>query len=92
MDLAIIEMKVEGSVGFEDAPSLFEARFEEGPVIGEGIVIRGDRLFDEGVALSFEANPVSILGSLALERGAGLNLAGVEGRVDVDEIDALGGK
>jgi hypothetical protein len=91
MDFAVIEVEIERAVRFEDAPCFFETGLKECPVIGEGIVIGSDLLFDEVVTLTLEADSVSLGRALALVGGAGLDLAGVERWVDIDQVDACGG-
>ena len=86
MDLAVVEVEVEAAVRREHAVGLDETRLEEREVVVEQVAeaLRPD---DEAlVAASLEADAIAFVGADGLEPGPLLDLPGVEGRVDVDQV------
>ena len=87
--LTVVQVQVEGAVVGEQPPGLDEARFQEGPVVAERVVVLVQRALDRVVGAALEPDPVAVaagvehhLGFLAL-----LDPAGVEGRVHVNECE-----
>ncbi len=68
---------------------LLQSRFDEAQKIvkriGEGFRADSHR----AVTLSLEAHAVTVVIANGFDLGAGLGLAGIEWRVDVDEVEAL---
>jgi hypothetical protein len=92
MHLAVIDVEVQAAVRLEHPVSLLHARGEEGQEIVKviGVTLRTE--LDRLVALALEAHPVAVRAALGADLGARLGLAGVEGRVDVDQVDRLRGQ
>jgi len=90
VNLARVYMEEEGTRGSEDAVGFFEAWAEEGEVVVEGVGVGGvwGKGFFSAVAVSAEAGAVAGVVADGFEVGTGLGCAGVEGWVDVDELDA----
>jgi len=87
MDLTIVDVKIQAAVRFEHAVGLDQARLEEGQIIIEQIGIRFLPDADGFITPALEAGPVTVFAALGLDLRAGLDAPGVEGRVDVNEID-----
>ena len=67
---------------------LREARLEEGQVVVEAIGIASRAERGGPVALALEADPVALGVTLRPERDPRLAAPGVEGRIDIDQVDA----
>ena len=77
---------------FEQAVGLDQARFEEGQVIVKDIGVAFGADLDGLIALPAEAGAVAVLAAFGADLRARLGLAGVEGRIDVDQVDGCGGQ
>ena len=88
--LAVVDVEEERARGGEHPVGLDQSRLEEGQVVVEAIPIAG--LAERGgpIALALEAGPVSRRVLLRAEGHPRLGAPGVEGRVDIDEVDAAG--
>ena len=89
VDFARVDVQEEGAGGGEDAVGFDHARAEEADVVVEDVGVdgRGGELFG-AVAIAAEAGAVALRIANRPDAGALLRDAGVEGRVDVDELDA----
>ena len=86
VDLALVEVEVEGAVLRQEAPRLLEPRLEERPVVGERVVVARDRALHDVVGAAVEAHPGAADGVVAGDRRAAqLLAAGVERRIEVGE-------
>ena len=93
MHFAVVDVEVQRAVRLEHAAGLDQARFEEGQVIVEDVGVGFGADLDRLIAAARQTRcgPRRRLPSAhGLDLRARLGLAGVEGRVDVDEIDRRG--
>ena len=89
VDFARVDVEEERAGGGEDAVGFGEAGAEEAEVVVEGVGVAGGVGGALGaIAVAAEAGAVAGVVADGLEAGAGLGGAGVEGWVDVDELDA----
>ena len=89
VDFAGVDVEEERAGGGEDAVGFDEAGAEEAEVVVEGVGVVGAAGLRLGaVAVAAEAGAVAGIVADGLHAGALLGGAGVEGRVDVDELDA----
>ena len=86
---ARVYMQKERTRGIQDAMGFGEPRAEEAEVVGEsvGVVVGGGVEFFGAVAMATEAGAVAGVVTDGAEAGTLLGGPGVEGRVDVDELD-----
>ena len=92
VDFPVVEVQEEGARGREQAVPLDQARLQERPVVVEGIF--EGRVSDHGgaVAAAPETDPVTVGGRRGPEPRSRLLPAGVEGRIDVDEVEGFVGE
>jgi hypothetical protein len=87
VDLSIVDVEEEAAIGMKEAMGFDEARFEEGEVVVEEVWVFLGTDLDVAVAESMEAG----FGSLGIADDgdvvAGLDATGVEGGIDVDQVD-----
>src|SRR5690606_17006160 len=90
--LAIVEMDVQRAVRGQYAGSLLQARAKEAQVVVEGVLVRAQRDAFRDVAAPLVTDPVTLAGrrrrnpDLLTPSGG----AGVERRIDIDEVVAPG--
>ncbi len=84
--LAIVDVEVEAAVLAQQAVRLEQPWLEEGQVVVEAIAVAGLREERRFVAATLKARALPLPVLHRLERAAGLQLAGVERRVDVDQL------
>ena len=93
MDLAVVDVEEERAGRGEDAVSFDHAGAEEAEEVLEPVAVAGaPSLVGEdlgAVALAAEADAVAGCVTDGLHLGAALAFAGVEGRIDVDQLDGL---
>ena len=87
MGLAVVDVEVERAGPLEDPARLDDARLEEGHVVVERVGEGARPDARGGVAHPLEAGAVARLGPDGAELVPALRLSGVEGRIDVHEID-----
>ena len=92
MHFAVVDMEIQAAGGFEQAVSLSEARFEEGQVIVIDIGVAFGTDLDGFIAPPAEAGTVTVGVAFGADLGARLGFAGVEGRIDVDQVNGFGGQ
>ena len=85
MDLPVIDVQKEASIGLEDPARLLHALPQEADVVVEAIVEPGRTHPDGSIALALETHPVAVPVGDGAEADAGLAPARVERRIDVDE-------
>ncbi len=87
MHLAVVNVEIQAARWFEQTVRLAEARFEEGQVIVKdiGIPFRAD--LDGLIAPSAEAGAIAIFVLFRADLRARLGFAGVERRIDVDQVN-----
>ena len=90
MYLAVVDVKVQAAVFREDALRFDQARLEEEQEVIKDVTIRLGTDLNGGIALTRKTCAVAAVGFLGPELGARLHLAGVERRVDVDQLNARG--
>ena len=87
--LAVVEVKVERAARGEQSAQLANPGLEEAQVVVERVRVRGLAEEPAGVAAALEADAVAGLVGNDLERAPRDRPARVEGRVRVDELEAL---
>ncbi len=90
--LAVVDVEVERPVLAQQPPCLAQARLEEAEIVGVRIEVAAARDLLGAVAGATEAGAVSVRVAGRDEREPTLLLARIEGRVDVDERERLGGQ
>ena len=88
MRFAVVDMEEEGARGCEQPVRLPEPGLDEGHVVVERIVPGGGAEADRPVALALEARPVALVVLDRPKPCASLCFAGIERRVDIDEVEA----
>ncbi len=84
-------MKIEASLWSKDTIGLAQAGLQKGEVIIEEVFIGFGADFDGFVTLTLKTGTVAVLAAFGFNLGAGLDFAGVEGRIDVDQINTFSG-
>lgn len=92
VDLTIIHVKVERPVRRQYAMRFDQARLQKCQIVVKNIAESPGSQNNAFVPLSLESDPISIIGAYRFELDVLLLLAGVEGRINVDQIDRLGRK
>lgn len=90
MVVAIDDHTAERVARMIDPVGFCQAWFQESQVIVKQVGVSARAQFDGLVMPAAESHPVTILTLLGLDLGAFLHLAGIERRIDVYQIHALG--
>ncbi len=90
--LAIVDVEVQGALAAQQPASVLQTRSEERQVVVEGVVVGGLTEQARAVAAALKARPVAVRVGRRAQRLAGLRLARVERRVDVDQLEGLVGE
>ena len=89
MRLAVVDVEVERPLRCKQTSHLPQARLQEAEVVIEAVAVGGLGENARAVAAPLKADPLAVLGPDGCQRLARLALAGVEGRIDVDELKRL---
>lgn len=92
MHLAVIYVEIQAAVRLEHPVGFVQARREEGQKIVKDVSVALAADLDRLVALALKSHPVAGLAALSADLGPGLGFAGIEGWVDVDQVDRFGGQ
>ena len=92
MDLAVVDVEEEAAVVVQHPVRLLHAGAQEPDVVVEnvGVLAGTDDLC--AVAAALESGAVAVGVGRDPDAGAGLGLAGVEGRIDVDQLESAVGQ
>ena len=90
MGLAVVDVEEEGAVWGKDPVGLPKAGFEEAQVVVVMIGVAAAAYDFGSVALALETCAVTLRIALDTNAGPALSPPGVEGRIDIDELDGLG--
>ena len=92
MGLAVVDVEVERALGAQQPVGLLEPGRQEREVVLEPVAVAGAVQQRRAVAPALEAGALARRVAERLQRPTLLELAGVEGRVDVDQLEGLPGE
>jgi len=87
MHFAVIDMKIEAAMGFEEAVGFQQARREKAEIVIELVVIGTFAQVGGLVGTPLKPDAVAVFIRHCFERLAALGVTGIERRVNVDQVN-----